>query len=456
MGPASPLARPHAGLRTRLVRLRTRQRVLLALAPACLLALGWLRWRPPPDRPVDGAEPWLRNLEGGGDGTIAVIMPCFKQRAFVAEALRSIAAQTYPAASITVVDDASPDGCAEEATRVLEELRPRRDAQRAALVAWLQLPPAAAARLRDEVLTTRPPGRGVAAARNRAIGLATAEWVCCVDADDLLRPTYFELAMREVVADPRLNLVYANQQFFGESTWRWDVPEWSPQGAVASGPLPVSSVMRRSLWAATPHGFDEAQPRGHEDWSLWLQLVRLPVRAHKLPNFLLLYRFRASSKKRTREARNPEVPRLLRTLYPDLYPPRALLDDHAALLAVGLTPEVLADTRAARARTPERSSPALWLGMHHEHLGAIAEAAREYSAAVETRALYDWQPLLRLACAAARQADAQANGRACDGLARVWSAEQLRWYMRPDEPATTFAKTAEGAAAGVCCALPAT
>lgn len=429
------------GLRVRLSRLRFRQRLLLGLALACLLgfALAGLRLLfVPTTRAIDAAEPWLESLARERDGTVTMVVPCFKQRNFIDETLRSLAAQTYPPASIMVVDDASPDGCAVEAERVLAELRPQRSAQRAALAVWLRLSTDAdTRRLRDdEVLTTEPPSRGVAAARNRALRLTTSEWVCCVDADDLLKPSYLELAMREVAADPTLNLVYANQQFFGESTWRWDVPEWSPQAAVASGPLPVSTLLRRSLWAATAYGFDEAQPRGHEDWSLWLQLARLPVRARKLPAFLLLYRFRAASKKRTREARNPEVVRLLRTLYPDLYPPRTLLDDHAVLLASGLTPEVLADARAARARTPERSAPALWLGFAHEHAADLPAALREYGAAAAARAAYDWQPLLRVACVAARLADAQANTRACEALAQVWSAEQLRWYLRLDDPAS--------------------
>ncbi|KAG8467737.1 hypothetical protein KFE25_006789 [Diacronema lutheri] len=439
-------ARDLFGTRVQLSRVRSRARTVavLVLAGSVALVFIWLRTLvAPADQPVAGGEPWLKGLGSARDGTITVIVPCFKQRAFIGETLHSLAAQTYPPASITVVDDASPDGCAAEAVRVLLDLRPQRAAQRAALAQWLRNGvdvPAPDFR-DDEVLTTEPPSRGVAAARNRAIRLSVSAWICCVDADDLLKPSYFELAMREVAVEPALNLLYANQQFFGESSWRWDVPEWSPQAAVAAGPLPVSALLRRELWSATPYGFDEAQPRGHEDWSLWLQLVRLPVRAKKLPNFLLLYRFRASSKKRTREARNPEVVRLLRTLYPDLYPPRALLDDHAALLAGGLTPEVLADARVSRARASGRSAPALWLGMHSEHAGLLPDAMREYAAAVETRARYDWQPLLRLACLAARLGDQPVNARACGALMQLWSEEQRRWYLRPDDSAS----------AGGCC-----
>jgi glycosyltransferase involved in cell wall biosynthesis len=442
--------------------MHTRRRALAALALTCVLALAGMRalGLGPLERAraLEGTELFLALLNRQRDGTIAVVVPCHNQRAFIGETLRSLVAQTYPPASIIVVDDASPDGCASEAERLLAELRPQRLAQRAGLAAWLGLLPEALAALVDEVLVVEPPARGVAAARNRALRRASAaEWVICVDADDLLAPRYFELAMREVAAEPALNLVFANQQFFGESQWRWDVPEWSPQAAVASGPLPVSSLLRRSLWAATPNGFDEAQPRGHEDWSLWLQLARLPVRARKLPGWLLLYRYRQASKMRTRERRNPEVVRLLRTLYPDLYPARALLDDHAALLAGGLTQEVLSDARAARARMPTRSQPALWLGLHAEAHGELATAAAEYGAAVELRAAHDWQPLLRRACLAARTDDERARERSCRELRALWGSEQARWYLAADSPATTLPVAAAGgeSKSKSCCPLDA-
>ena len=56
--------------------------------------------------------------------------------------------------------------------------------------------------------------------------------------------------------------------------------------ALVNGPLPLMTLFRRALWQATPHGFDEALPKGHEDWAFWLQLTRLALRPHKLEGFL--------------------------------------------------------------------------------------------------------------------------------------------------------------------------
>ena len=88
-----------------------------------------------------------------------------------------------------------------------------------------------------------------------------------IPSDDTVADTYFLNAMAQVAQDPQTNLVYSNQQFFGESKWQWHVPELRPDLALVNGPLPLMTLWRKALWHATPHGFDEALPRGHEDWA---------------------------------------------------------------------------------------------------------------------------------------------------------------------------------------------
>ena len=52
------------------------------------------------------------------------------------------------------------------------------------------------------------------------------------------------------------------------------------------------TLWRRDLWEATPYGWTEALPRGHEDWAFWLALTRLPLVWHKIDEFLTHYRFK--------------------------------------------------------------------------------------------------------------------------------------------------------------------
>jgi len=245
------------------------------------------------------------------------------------------AASRYPPAEILIVDDGSPEVCSEFARRLLvgPALAGPRMRQVQTLASWFGWGAVELARFHDEVLVT--PNRGVAHARNAGIRRARGDWIVCLDGDDTVSPSYFLQAMAHVSAAPLTNLVYANQQFFGESRWQWNVPALRADSALVNGPLPLMTLWRRELWLATPHGFDEVLPKGHEDWAFWLQLTRLPLVPHKLDEFLTQYRYKANSKMRTREKNNPEVPRLLRTLFADLYPVRKLLLDHKELLSAG-------------------------------------------------------------------------------------------------------------------------
>ncbi|EOD05752.1 hypothetical protein EMIHUDRAFT_219808 [Emiliania huxleyi CCMP1516] len=155
---------------------------------------------------------------------------------------------------------------------------------------------------------------------------------------------------------------YANQQFFDGSRWQWTVPPLRADNALVNGPLPLMTLWRKErgldaesdLWLATPHGFDEALPKGHEDWAFWLQLTeRLPL---------------------------DSVPRLMRTLFADL------LDQKP-----GITEAVVMDVSVSQHLHPTRPEPHLWSGMILQAKGDLAGAAAAYNASAALAAPYDWQ-----------------------------------------------------------------
>jgi glycosyltransferase involved in cell wall biosynthesis len=86
---------------------------------------------------------------------ITIIIPCFNQRAYVGEAVRSAVAQ--PGTSVIVVDDGSTDGSGEVAARY------------------------------PHVQVIRQPNAGVAAARNAGLRAASGEFVLFLDSDDRLK-----------------------------------------------------------------------------------------------------------------------------------------------------------------------------------------------------------------------------------------------------------------------------
>jgi len=87
---------------------------------------------------------------------ISVVIPLFNKSAHVGAAIESVLAQTRPAAEVLVIDDGSTDD--------------------GALVAET---------FRDRVRVFRQPNRGVSAARNLGVEMASGEAIAFLDADDV-------------------------------------------------------------------------------------------------------------------------------------------------------------------------------------------------------------------------------------------------------------------------------
>ena len=100
---------------------------------------------------------------------ISVVVTCYNCRDYIADAIRSVAQQTYRDFECVVVDDASTDDSADVVRRTVEELADPRFSQ---------------LRLEKNVGQTGATRRGLAATR--------APFVCFVDSDDLWHPTFLE------------------------------------------------------------------------------------------------------------------------------------------------------------------------------------------------------------------------------------------------------------------------
>ena len=89
---------------------------------------------------------------------VSVIIPCYRQAHFLADALRSAVAQTHRPLEIIVVDDGSPDDVA---------------------AVTAQFP---------TVRLVRQPNRGLAAARNAGLRASSGDYVAFLDDDDTFFP----------------------------------------------------------------------------------------------------------------------------------------------------------------------------------------------------------------------------------------------------------------------------
>lgn len=95
---------------------------------------------------------------------ISIIVPVYNVEQYLPGCIRSILRQTYQDFELILVDDGSPDRCGE----ICEEF----------------------AKEDSRITVLHQPNEGVSRARNAGMDHARGEWVCFIDADDLVTPGY--------------------------------------------------------------------------------------------------------------------------------------------------------------------------------------------------------------------------------------------------------------------------
>jgi glycosyltransferase involved in cell wall biosynthesis len=198
---------------------------------------------------------------------VSVVIPCYNQGVFLAEAINSVQWQTYSDFEIIVVDDGSTDP---ETRSVIDRLD------------GLSL----------KVLRTE--NGGLATARNRGITASSGELVLPLDADDRIAATYIERGVEILDHTPSAGVVYSRAERFGAMTGPWGLPEFSPRRILVENMVFCSAVFRRQAWEQVG-GYNPNMRHGWEDWDLWLSFVELGVGFLCIPEPLFFYRVRSSS-----------------------------------------------------------------------------------------------------------------------------------------------------------------
>ena len=220
------------------------------------------RWFP--DTPiVESGEPWPTDCP-----LVSVVIPCFNYGRFVVEAVDSVLAQTFKDLEIIVVEGGSTDS---ETRKVVADLE----------------------RPRTRTLFQDKP-HPVGANRNFGISHARGKYICCLDADDLLRPTYIEKAVF-LAETYQYDVVSCALQFFGDQDeFTGILRHPNLADLLKSNHVLVCALARRSLWwDAGGYRDTDRKTVGYiyEDWMFWVRVAALGARFHNIADeALFLYR----------------------------------------------------------------------------------------------------------------------------------------------------------------------
>ncbi len=205
---------------------------------------------------------------------VSVIIPSYNRAALLVEALESVFSQTWKDFEVIVVDDGSTD---DTATRITP---------------WL-----------NRIRFLSQPNRGVAAARNYGIGLATGEFICFLDSDDLWTPVKLEQQVAFAELHGQYALIATEIESFDLSgtvsncvkSSMYDIRNgFVLEHLLFSNWIQTSTVMVRRDAILRTGGFDEDVGQFGEDWLLWMRIAaEAPI--YFLPQPLVRYRLHAQN-----------------------------------------------------------------------------------------------------------------------------------------------------------------
>jgi len=208
----------------------------------------------------------------GSNALISIIVLSHNYGPFLAEAIDSALAQTYPNCEILVMDDGSTDDSVEIASQYGDAVR---------------------------VLTQ--PNQGIERSANRAVSEAEGELFAFLSADDYLEPTYIERLHAGLQRAPDASFSYCRARMFGARTGLIKGFPFSPYLLVKLGNFVNGSALTVRRDYLDAGGYDPAlADYALEDWDLWLRMVEQGKRGTFVAEPLLNWRRHEAA------SRNPE------------------------------------------------------------------------------------------------------------------------------------------------------
>lgn len=195
---------------------------------------------------------------------VSVIMPAYNAQATLADSAHSVLKQTHRHLELLIINDRSTDNTAQ----IMESLA--------------QLDP----RIR---LIHRDSNGGVAQARNAGIDLAKGKYIAFLDSDDLWMPHKLEKQLELMQTQQCLACTSAYYRFSQAGQW---ISTSRPPPSTNYRQLLKGNVIGNltGIYDCESLGKIYQQPIRHEDYLMWLQIIRKAGSVCAAPEPLAAYR----------------------------------------------------------------------------------------------------------------------------------------------------------------------
>lgn len=144
---------------------------------------------------------------------VSVIIPVYNGERYLAEAIKSVLAQTYQNFELIVINDGSTDNT----SNII-------------------------ARYQDSLQSAYQPNAGLPASLNLGISLSRGEWIAFLDADDLWLEEKLSRQIRMVVENPEIEIIFGHVQQFLSA----DLDEFT-QNKIYCSPVPIQGYLKITM-----------------------------------------------------------------------------------------------------------------------------------------------------------------------------------------------------------------
>ena len=201
---------------------------------------------------------------------VSVITPCYNAAAYIAQAIESVQTQTFGDWEMLIVDDGSTDDSA-------------------AIISCYQ---AVDARIR--YIRMQTPSGSPTQPRNTAISQAKGRFIAFLDSDDLWLPNKLEEQLR--LFDERTAIVFSDYERIAEDGTRRGKVVRAPSSATYRDLLKGNVIGNLTgIYDAQKVGKVYCQAVHHEDYVLWLSILKYGHMARNTGEVHALYRVRSQS-----------------------------------------------------------------------------------------------------------------------------------------------------------------
>lgn len=219
--------------------------------------------------------------------SVSIIVINYNYVAFLAEAIESALAQSYPATEVVLIDDGSSDDSLEIATRY------------------------------PITVMTKTNG-GLCKARNSALLNVVTDYVLFLDADDRLTPNAVSLLMAELSsAAPETAYAYGQMRYFGLRNDLFASHDFDPQRLAKSNYICATTLIRRQALLQIG-AYDNCFRSLREDWELYIRFWHHGYRGAFVPEVILECRKHKPHLRRALSVKALSMAKLI-WLYPSLF-----------------------------------------------------------------------------------------------------------------------------------------